>query len=139
MLGGSMSYIVLACWWHSDLWTSLDMINEVMCLIWQFFDIKDPGEAVVILNIMLIKGENGIIWHNLIIWRKCWVILAIKITNCLQHHMILVCSFKRTGELVETNWDIHRSLGRSCIFLVLQGLTYIFISSYWTSLLGDDH
>jgi hypothetical protein len=39
--------------------TSLDVINDVKTL-YQSFDMKDLGEADVILNIKLIKGENGI-------------------------------------------------------------------------------
>jgi hypothetical protein len=40
--------------------TSLDVINEVKTFLCQSFDIKDMGEADVILNIKLIKGDNGI-------------------------------------------------------------------------------
>jgi hypothetical protein len=40
--------------------TSLDMINEVKTFLCQSFDMKDMGKADVILNIKLIKGENGI-------------------------------------------------------------------------------
>jgi hypothetical protein len=40
--------------------TSLDVINEVKTFLCQSFDMKDLGETNVILNIMLIKGENEI-------------------------------------------------------------------------------
>jgi hypothetical protein len=40
--------------------TSLDVINEVKTFLCQSFDMKDMGEADVILNIKLIKGENWI-------------------------------------------------------------------------------
>jgi hypothetical protein len=40
--------------------TSLDVINEVKTFLCQSFNIKDMGEADVILNIKVIKGENGI-------------------------------------------------------------------------------
>jgi hypothetical protein len=40
--------------------TSLDVINEVKSLLRPSFDMKDLGEADVILNIKLIKGENEI-------------------------------------------------------------------------------
>jgi hypothetical protein len=40
--------------------TSLDVINEVKTFLCQSFDMKDIGEADVILNIKLIKGENVI-------------------------------------------------------------------------------
>jgi hypothetical protein len=39
---------------------SLDVINEVKTLLCQSFDMKDLGDADVILNIKLIKGENVI-------------------------------------------------------------------------------
>jgi hypothetical protein len=41
--------------------TSLDVINEVKTFLGQSFDMKALGEADVILNINLIKGENVII------------------------------------------------------------------------------
>jgi hypothetical protein len=40
--------------------TSLDVINEVKTFLCQSFDMKDMGDADVILNIKLIKGENEI-------------------------------------------------------------------------------
>jgi hypothetical protein len=40
--------------------TSLDVINEIKNFLCQSFDMKDMGEVDVILNIMLIKGENEI-------------------------------------------------------------------------------
>jgi hypothetical protein len=40
--------------------TSLDVINEVKTFLCQTFNMKDLDEADVILNIKLIKGENGI-------------------------------------------------------------------------------
>jgi hypothetical protein len=36
------------------------MINEVKTFLCQSFDMKDLGEADVILNIKLINGEDGI-------------------------------------------------------------------------------
>jgi hypothetical protein len=39
---------------------NLDVINEVNIFLCQSFDMKDLGEANVILNINLIKGDNGI-------------------------------------------------------------------------------
>jgi hypothetical protein len=39
--------------------TSLDVINEIKTFLCQNFDMKDLGEANVILNIKLFKGENG--------------------------------------------------------------------------------
>jgi hypothetical protein len=40
--------------------TSLDVIKEVKTFFFQSYDMKDMGEADVILNIKLIKGENEI-------------------------------------------------------------------------------
>ena len=40
--------------------TSIDEINDVKSFLSQNFDMKDLGEADVILNIKLNKGENGI-------------------------------------------------------------------------------
>ena len=40
--------------------TNIDAIKEVKCFLSKSFDMKDLGEADVILNIKLIKGENGI-------------------------------------------------------------------------------
>jgi hypothetical protein len=40
--------------------TSLDEINDAKSFLSQIFDMKDLGEADVILNTKLIKGENGI-------------------------------------------------------------------------------
>ena len=37
-----------------------DVINEVKSFLSKSFDIKDLGEADVIMNIKLIKDENGI-------------------------------------------------------------------------------
>jgi hypothetical protein len=55
---------VILCLYIDDILifgTSLDVINEVKIFLCQNFDMKDLGEADVILNIKLIKGENGII------------------------------------------------------------------------------
>jgi hypothetical protein len=54
---------VILCLYVDDILifgTSLDVINEVKIFLCQSFDMKDVGEADVILNIKLIKGENEI-------------------------------------------------------------------------------
>jgi hypothetical protein len=54
---------VILCLYVDDILifgTSLDVINEVKTFLCQSFDMKDMGEADVILNIKLIKGENVI-------------------------------------------------------------------------------
>jgi hypothetical protein len=54
---------VILCLYVDDILifgTSLDVINEVKTFLCQSFNMKDMGDADVILNIKLIKGENGI-------------------------------------------------------------------------------
>jgi hypothetical protein len=54
---------VILCMYVNDILifgTSLDVINEVKTFLCQSFDMKDMCETDVILNIKLIKGENGI-------------------------------------------------------------------------------
>ncbi|KAK3124837.1 hypothetical protein QOZ80_7BG0594330 [Eleusine coracana subsp. coracana] len=54
---------VILCLYVDDILifrTNLDVINKVKTFLCQSFDMKDLGEADVILNIKLIKGENGI-------------------------------------------------------------------------------
>jgi hypothetical protein len=49
---------VILCLYVDDIMifeTSLDVINEVMTFLCQSFDMKDLGEADIILNIKLIK------------------------------------------------------------------------------------
>jgi hypothetical protein len=55
---------VILCLYVDDILifgTSIDVINDVKSFLSQNFGMKDLGEASVILNIKLIKGENGII------------------------------------------------------------------------------
>jgi hypothetical protein len=55
---------VILCLYVNDILifgTSIDVINDVKSFLCQSFDMKDLGEADVILNIKLIKGENEII------------------------------------------------------------------------------
>ena len=40
--------------------TNIDVINEVKSFLSKSFDMKDLGEADIILNIKLIKNEGGI-------------------------------------------------------------------------------
>ena len=51
---------MLVCRRHTDFGTNIDVINEVKYFLSKSFDMKDLGEADVILNIKLIKGENEI-------------------------------------------------------------------------------
>ena len=60
MVGVQESYY--ACMWpiYYFFGTHIDAINEVKSFLSKSFDMKDLGEAVGILNIKSIKGENGI-------------------------------------------------------------------------------
>jgi hypothetical protein len=54
---------IILCLYFDDILifcTRLDVINEVKAFLCQSFNMKDLGEADVILNIKLIKGENEI-------------------------------------------------------------------------------
>ena len=58
-LGGG----VILCLYVDDILIfgiNIDVINEVKSFLSKSFDMKDLGEADVILNIKLIKVENGI-------------------------------------------------------------------------------
>ena len=64
---------VILCLYVDDILifgTGMDVINEVKSFLSQNFDMKDLGEADVILNIKLNKDENGIILSQSIMWRK---------------------------------------------------------------------
>ena len=59
--GGGES--VILCLYVDDILifgTNIDAINEVTCFLSKSFDMKDLGEANVILNIKLLKDESGI-------------------------------------------------------------------------------
>src|SRR5437762_13904561 len=60
MVGAKMLYY--ACMWMTRLifGTSINVINEVKSFLSKCFDMKDLGEADVILNIKLNKDESGI-------------------------------------------------------------------------------
>ena len=54
---------VILCLYVDDILifgTNIDAINEVKSFLSKSFDMKNSGEADVILNIKLIKGESGI-------------------------------------------------------------------------------
>ena len=54
---------VILCLYVDDILIfgmNIDAINEIKSFLSKSFDMKDLGEADVILNIKLIKGENGI-------------------------------------------------------------------------------
>jgi hypothetical protein len=59
---GGVHFVIL-CLYVDDILifgTNMDIINEVKSFLSKSFDIKDLGEADVILNIKLIKEESGI-------------------------------------------------------------------------------
>jgi hypothetical protein len=54
---------VILCLYVDDILifgTNIDVINEVKSSLSKSFDMKDPGEADVILNIKLVKADGGI-------------------------------------------------------------------------------
>ena len=59
---GEGNFVIL-CLYVDDILifgTNIDAINEVKSFLSKSFDMKDLGEANVILNIKLIKNESGI-------------------------------------------------------------------------------
>jgi hypothetical protein len=97
---------VILCLYIDDILifgTSLDVINEVKTFLCQSFDMKYMGDADVILNIKLIKGENVITLTQSHHVEKVLSCSAIRTTNLLLHLMIPVLFFERTRELVDTN------------------------------------
>ena len=64
---------VILCLYVDDILifgTNFDVINEVKSFLCQNFDMKDLGEADVILNIKLIKERMGLLSRNPIMWKK---------------------------------------------------------------------
>ena len=58
--------------------TNTDVIDEVKSFLSSRFDMKDLGEASVILNIKLIKNENEIILNQSHYVEKYCVALALR-------------------------------------------------------------
>jgi len=59
---GEGNFVIL-CLYVDDILifgTNIDAVNEVKSFVCKSFDMKDLGEANVILNIKLIKNESGI-------------------------------------------------------------------------------
>ena len=50
---------VLSVWWGLIFGTSLNVIKEVKYLLSNNFEMKDLGEADVILNVKLLREDNG--------------------------------------------------------------------------------
>ena len=82
---------VILCLYVDDILifgTNLDIIKEVKSFLCQNFDMKDLGEADVILNIKLIKGENGITLTQSHYVEKVLSRSAMRIASLLLHLMI---------------------------------------------------
>jgi hypothetical protein len=97
---------VILCLYVDDILIfgiSLDVINEVKTFLFQNFDMKDMGEADVILNIKLIKGENVITLTQSHYVEKVLSRFSYKDSKPSPTPMILVSFFERTRELVETS------------------------------------
>jgi hypothetical protein len=55
--------VVVICLYVDDIlifWTNINVINDVKSFLSQHFDMKDLGEADIILNIKLIKDASEI-------------------------------------------------------------------------------
>jgi hypothetical protein len=69
-------HFVILCLYVDDILifgSNMDIINEVKSFLPKSFDMKDLGEADVILNIKLIKENSGItlcLYHNLTVLRR---------------------------------------------------------------------
>ena len=69
--------------------TSLNVIKEVKDFLSQSFQMKDLGEADVILNIKLVKESNGgVILTQSHYVEKVLSVLVIATINLSQHHMM---------------------------------------------------
>jgi hypothetical protein len=96
---------VILCLYVDDMLifrTSLGVINEVKTFLCQSFDMKYLDKTGVILNVKLIKGENGITLAQSHYVEKVLSRFGYK-ENLLQHLVISVSFFERIRELVETN------------------------------------
>ena len=92
---------VILCMYVDDILifgTNIDEINDVKSYLSENFDMKDLGEADVILNIKLKKGEHGISLLQSHYVEKVLSHFGYMDNNPLQHHMIPVYYFKRTED-----------------------------------------
>jgi hypothetical protein len=97
---------VILCLYIDDILIfgiSLDVINEVKTFLCQSFDMKDMGDADVILNIKLIKRENEITLMQSHYVEKVLSRFDYKDSKPSPTLMIPASFFKRTRELVEIN------------------------------------
>jgi hypothetical protein len=66
-------HFVILCLYVDDIpifGTNMDIINEVKSFLSKSFNMKDLGEADVILNIKLFKEGVGLLYHNLTMLRR---------------------------------------------------------------------
>jgi len=66
---------------------------ETKTFLFKNFNMKDLGEADIILNIKLIKGEDGITLTNPIMWRRSILVFDKWTVNQSPHLMIHLTSF----------------------------------------------
>jgi hypothetical protein len=86
---------VILCLYVDDILifgTSLDVIKEVKDFLSNNFEMKDLGEADVILNIKLKReGNGGVTLLQSHFVEKVLSRFGYSVVNLLQHLMILVC------------------------------------------------
>jgi hypothetical protein len=90
MVGGKS---VILCLYVDDILifgTNIDSINKVKSFLLKSFDMKNLGEANVILNLKLIKDESGITLLQSHYVEKVLSRFGFMDISLLQHLMILV-------------------------------------------------
>nr|CAE02929.3 OSJNBa0014K14.1 [Oryza sativa Japonica Group] len=126
---------VILCLYVNDILifgANLEVINEVKSFLSQNFDMKDLGVADVILNIKLIRGENGIT-----LLQSHYV---EKILNRFGY--IDTCCFARTRKIARNQLEYSQIIG-SLMYLASATRPDISFAvsklSRFTSNPGDDH
>ena len=83
---------VILCLYVDDILifgTGLDVIKEVKDFLSNNFEMKDLGEADVILNIKLLReGNGGLHWCNPIMWKMFLLVVGLVAANLLLRLMV---------------------------------------------------
>ena len=85
--------------------TTLNVIKEVKTFLSRCFEMKDLGVADVVLNIKLLRDDDGgiTLLQSHYVKKKSGVALAIVTGSPLQHLLMQVSYFERIEELLEIN------------------------------------
>jgi hypothetical protein len=84
---------VILCLYVDDILiigTNMDVINDVKSFFSKSFDMKDLGEADVILKSSLLRMRMGLLFQDPIMWRRSRADSVTWISSHLQHLMIPV-------------------------------------------------